>query len=100
MDTDTSQTPYSSSSIQPTSSKNSEENPFNDILSEAVQIAGIKNDQEYGLDDLPDLLDTHAENLNHSYGLVNNHANTVNGDTVKFQATKHLLKLHRGQVMR
>lgn len=37
--------------------------PFNDILSEAVQIAGIENDQEYGLDDLPDLLDTHGRKL-------------------------------------
>lgn len=88
------------SSIQPTSPKNSEETPFNDILSEAIQIAGIENDQEYGLDDLPDLLDTHAENLNHSFGLVDNHANTTNDDTVNFQSTEHLLKLHRGQVLR
>lgn len=64
MDTDTSQTSYSSSSIQPTSSKKKfRRKPFNDILSEAVQIAGIENDQEYGLDDLPDLLDTHGRKL-------------------------------------
>lgn len=81
---------------------NSIVHPYNqhDILSEAIQIAGIENDQEYGLNDLPDLLDTHAENLKHSFGLVDNHANTTNDDTVNFQATEHLLKLHRGQVMR
>lgn len=77
-----------SSSIQPTSPKNLEENPFNDILSEAIQIAKIEYDQEYGLDELSDLLDTHAENLNHSYVLLDNHANTTNDDTVNIQATE------------
>lgn len=47
-------------------------------LSEAIQIAVIENEQEYGLDDLPDLLDIQDENFNHSYRLVNNHANTAN----------------------
>jgi len=88
-----------SPSKQTASSKSPESNSSNDILSEAIQIAGIENDQENGFDDIPDLFEIQDENSNHSYASEDNYANIANNDTANFQTTEHLLKLHRGQVM-
>lgn len=50
-----------SPSIQP-SQKNTEQNPFKDILLKAIQIAGIYNSQDNEFHDLPLLLDIQDKN--------------------------------------
>lgn len=66
--------------MQPTSLKNREQNLPNDILLEAMKIAGNEKDLENWFDDLPVLFDIKDENGIHLYELVNNHATTASTD--------------------
>lgn len=69
--------------MQPTSLKNREQNLPNDILLEAMKIAGNEKDLENWFDDLPVLFDIKDENWIHLYGLVNNNATTASTDLIK-----------------